>query len=271
VNRRLTTAHRIGALIAALAGLLFFAPSAGPGAHNPPLARADEPVITYQFPEEGDVLKERPFVLQMCFKEPVNVNDLDKGGDFRFRILTADGKGLGIRIVFQPDGYGVALYPGNPAEGQLLEGEWTWEYRLTDKVKTSDAIEGEIKFKVDPQNGKDIITATPPACLAAGATPLPTAPIVGTASPEQSGAPTTGATGTPAPRQSATPTATPGSAGVGGEEEGGTDVDILRLALLTIGAAGSAAVLALIGYAIRKRVGYEPHAPHDGETPSEHH
>ena len=250
----LKTAQRFGALLAGLGGLLLVvaAPYIG---NNPTPTQAKEPVITYQYPEEGDVLKERPFVLQMCFKEPVNVNDKDKGGDFDFRILPPDGKGLGIRIVFQPDGYGVALYPGPEAAGQVLEGEWTWKYRLTDKVQTSDAIEGEIKFSVSDREGQDTISATPPACLAAGATPQPT--LVPAGSP--------GVTNTPA-----SPTETGEPNGVIDEGDD-SDVDILRLALLTIGAAGAAGVIALIGYLIRKRIGYEPHAPHDGEEPPEHH
>jgi hypothetical protein len=54
-------------------------------------------------------------------------------------------------------------------------------------------------------------------------------------------------------------------------EEDGGGPDILQLALLTIGAAGAAAMLALIGYVIRKRIGYEPHAPKPGEEPPDHH
>lgn len=245
VNRGQKNAERAGALLAGLAGLLLFvfAPYIGQQAAS---TLADEPVITFQDPEDGDVLKEPPFVLQMCFKEPVNTNDLDKGGDFRFRLVQPDNKGLGMRIVFQPDGYGVAVYPGLPASGEAPEGEWTWEYRLTDRVQPMDAIEGEVKFEVSAAEGSDIVSATPPACLAPGATPVPTAPRAGTVTP------------------------TPAN-GSGSEEDGGSDVDILRLALLTVGAAGAAAVLALIGYLIRKRIGYEPHAPREGEQPPEHH
>jgi hypothetical protein len=118
VSLGLNTAERFGAILAGLAGLLLFvaAPYIGQG---PTLTEADEPVINYQFPEEGDTLKEPPFVLQMCFEQPVNVNDLDKGGDFRFRLLRPDNKGLGMRIVFQPDGYGVAIYPGLPTDEEI--------------------------------------------------------------------------------------------------------------------------------------------------------
>lgn len=243
MNRGLKNRERAGVLLAGLAGLLLFvfAPYIGQDA---PSTIADEPEITFQNPEEGDVLKDPPFVLQMCFKEPVNVNDLDKGGDFSFRLLRPDNKGLGMRIVFQPDGYGVAIYPGLPTE-EIPEGEWTWEYRLTDRVQPTDATEGEVKFEVNAAEGSDIVSATPPVCLGPGTTPIPTAP-----------------------HASATPT--PGNGGPTDEGDG-DDVDILLLALLTIGAAGGAAVLALLGYLIRRRIGYEPHAPHEGEEPPEHH
>lgn len=241
----LKTAYRFGAVLAGLAGLLLFiaAPYINQDA---PSALAKEPEIVLQFPEEGDVLKEPPFVLQMCFEEPVNVNDLDKGGDFRFRLLRPDKKGLGMRIVFQPDGYGVAIYPGLPTDEVIPDGDWTWEYRLTDRVQTADATEGVVKFSVSATDGKDIISATPPTCLAAGATHVPTAPPAGAVTP------------------------TPDGGGITDEADD-SDVDILRLALLTIGAAGAAGVIALIGYVIRKRIRYEPHAPHEGEEPPEHH
>ncbi len=250
----LKIAQRLGTITAGLTGLLLFAAAATVG-HGPATTRAKEPEITYQFPREGDVLKAPPFVFQMCFKDPVNVNDLDKGGDFRFRVVRPDNKGLGMRIVFQPDGYGVAIYPGLPKDEQIPDGNWTWEYRLTEKIPAQatgspklDAIEGTVKFSVNAQTGKDIITATPPACLAAGATQVPTAPPAG--SP--------GVTNSPTPNGGIT------------EEDGGGS-DILRLALLTIGAAGAAGLLALIGYVIRKRIGYEPHAPKPGEEPPDHH
>ena len=242
------TVQLFAAALAGLTGLLLlvFAPYAGSGVAP---ALADEPEISSQYPENGDVLKKPPFVLAMCFKEPVNVNDLDKGGDFRFRLLQPDGKGLGMRIVFQPDGFGVAIYPGL-SDGEVPDGEWTWEYRLTDKVDTSDAIEGVVQFEVNAAEGREIVSATPQACLGEGMTPKPTAP----------GAGTTG---------SVTPTA--GGSNGGNGENGDSDVDILRLAVLTIGAAGVAGVLALIAYVIRRRMGYEPHAPREGEEPPEHH
>jgi hypothetical protein len=49
--------------------------------------------------------------------------------------------------------------------------------------------------------------------------------------------------------------------------------DVLLMALLTVGAAGGAAVLSLIGYVIRNRVGFWLHRPPTREdgAPDEHH
>ena len=48
--------------------------------------------------------------------------------------------------------------------------------------------------------------------------------------------------------------------------------DVLLMALLTVGAAGGAAVLALIGYVIRNRVGFWLHRPPPRNgSPSEEH
>jgi len=49
--------------------------------------------------------------------------------------------------------------------------------------------------------------------------------------------------------------------------------DVLLMALLTVGAAGGAASLGMIGYLIRNRVGFWPHRPppRDGGPSGEHH
>jgi hypothetical protein len=249
--------------IVALAALAL-AVAAGSFLIEPPeRARADEPVITYQFPEEGDALKEPPFVLQMCFQRPVNVKDLDKGGDFHFRLTRPDRFGLGMRIVFQPDGYGVAIYPGLPSD-PIPEGQWTWEYRLTDD-ETLEATEGVVTFSVDSENGEEIIQVTPPSC-SSGATPGPT-PV---------------RPGTPGPGETPDPDATPGPPGAGGGGNGdapggaiddtGGDTDRTGLVLLTLAGAGVAAVIATLGYLVRRRLGWWLHKPGGtGATYDEHH
>ena len=244
------------ALLAAAPGLFVLALAAG--STGAPPAGAQAPRIIDQFPEDGDVLEEPPFVLYMCFARPVNVQDLDKGGDFRFRLERPDSLGVGMRIVFQPDGYGVAIYPGyglaTPAAGgtpapTIEPGEWVWEYRLTD-AETLEPLEGAVRFTVDPEAGEETLKATPPACQAPGATPPPTLIRVGTQ--------------TPAPVGNS-----PGAGG-GGEEEGGSEPDVERLVLLTVGAAAVAAVVGLLAYAFRKAVGYDPHKPGDGPPPEHH-
>ncbi len=52
------------------------------------------------------------------------------------------------------------------------------------------------------------------------------------------------------------------------QQDGGPDV--LLLALLTIGAAGAATVVALIGYVIRNRVGFWLHRPPERNNGDEH-
>jgi methionine-rich copper-binding protein CopC len=213
-------------------------------------ASAEEPEITFQFPLEGDVLKERPLVLQMCFKEPVLVLDLPPldVGDFKFALIPpASSGGLGMRIVFQPDGYGVAIYPGNPAS-ELQEGEWKWEYRLVDAA-SGDPIEGTVRFTTNAATGEEILQPTPPACLAQGATQHATVPSGGTEE---------------------TPTATPDS---GNSGDGDGDLSVLELALITVGIAAAAAIVGVLAFFFRKRVGYEPHAPSDDSSDStdDHH
>src|SRR3989304_1215996 len=75
-----------------------------------PLTAGAQPRVIEIFPEEGAVLAEPPELLHMCFATPVNIRDLDKGGDFDFSVLKPDGRGVGLRIVFQSDGFGVTIF-----------------------------------------------------------------------------------------------------------------------------------------------------------------
>jgi len=206
----------------------------------PRAALASQPEIIFQFPKDGMVLQQPPKVLQMCFKQPVNVKDLDKGGDFSFRLLRPDRFGLGMRIVFQPDGYGVAIYPGLPEEA-IPEGEWTWDYRVTDP-EAKEALEGTVKFSVNSQTGQGILEPTPPGC-SSGQGPV-----------------ASGSTTSPGPRASEVITGT----GRGQPEEDDGGPDALVLSLLAIGAVGGAGVLGLIGYLVRRR-GLWPRRPSSGD------
>jgi hypothetical protein len=170
----------------------------------------------------------------MCFKEPINIRDLDKGGDFRFRLVPPHGVPLGMRIVFQTDGYGVAIYPGT-AEG-TSEGTWTFDYRVT-SAETLDPLEGTITFEVR-EGGEPILQPTPPPCTPSGLADV--RPGV---------SPGAGREETPAPGTE------DGSGGNGGGP------DVLLLSLLTVAAAGGAAVIGLIAYVFRNRIGFWLHRP----------
>jgi hypothetical protein len=238
-----------------------------------------QPVLVYQNPVEGEVIQQPAFGIQLCFASPVNIKDLDKGGDFAFTVTEPDGLGLGNRDVFQPDGYGITVYPGHPIGD--TNGQWKFHYRLTSPDAQS-ALEGDISYTVNP-NGSPIPQATPPACVALGGTatasptPAPgaTTPAAVSASPvPASGSPSVSVTptvsGSPVstsdnPSVSATPTVSPIAAG-----SGGSGPDILKYALLTIGAAGAAGVILLIGYFVRRRVGYDPHREKPGDGDDHH-
>jgi hypothetical protein len=201
-------------------------------------ARAEQPEITRQYPEEGAVLKEPALVLQMCFKNPVDVRDLPPldEGDFHFTLTRPDGRALGMRIVFQPDGYGVAIYPGT-AETEPPEGEWTWDYRVVDRA-TDEALEGRVTYSVNAAEGEDILQPPPDACLAEGATNQATAPVVTD------------------PATSATPS--------NGNSNGDDDPGALTLALIAAGIAAAGLAAAVVAFLIRRRPGSEPPAPSGG-------
>jgi hypothetical protein len=225
-----------------------------------------QPQLVYQNIHDGDVIQQTAFGIQLCFASPVNIKDLDKGGDFKFSVTEPDGLGLGNRDVFQPDGYGITVYPGNPVGGTA--GQWKFHYRLTSPDAQS-ALEGDISYTVDP-NGSPIPQATPPVCVANGgtATASPT-PGPSTTTPATANATSANATSAPTsvrPSASATPAASPiATAG------SGSGPDILKYALLTIGAAGAAAVILLLGYVVRRRVGYDPHREKPGDGGDDHH
>lgn len=105
-------------------------------------AAAQAPVLTEIYPEDGDVLAEPPPNLHLCFARPVDNAD---GADFLFRIITPLGRTLGARIVFQSDGFGLDIQPGLPDEP--AEGEWTFEWRVTDD-QTKEPTTGEIRYQV---------------------------------------------------------------------------------------------------------------------------
>lgn len=186
---------------------------------QPPDAGA-QPEVTFISPEDGAVLAEPPRVIQICFASPVNIRDLDKGGDFRFGVLRPNGSGLGLRIVFQPDGFGVAIHPGLPEDPP--EGEWTFEWRVTDP-DTLEPATGTIHFTVSPA-GSPVPEEPPPRCPSDGS---------------------------PTPPPGATPSPTP----IAGEDEADDDQDILLPAVIAAGSVLAIAVAGLVLYVVRRRSG----------------
>jgi hypothetical protein len=246
-----------------MAGVLLFAALSAQVLVSPASGQGAPPQITYTNLHQDDVLGETPFVVQMSFSRPINVQDLDKGGDFRFALTSPQNQGHGLRIVFQPDGWGVGVYPGPlPTIEGLPSPEsdnWTWEWRVV-AADDGAANEGKLTFKVD-EGAEPIPGNTPPACLAGGgtATPAPSLPV--TATP---------AGGTPAGTEEATETPEASEEPTPVEEDD-DDRNIGTLAFLTIGAAGLVAVAAVIGYFVRRWVGYDPHKPGDGAGSDEGH
>lgn len=219
------------------------------------------PVLVYQNINDGDVLDQPPLSIQLCFAEPINNKDLDKGGDFSFEVVQPDGITLGHRDIFQPDGYGVAVQPGGPV-GDDLTGEWTFRYRVT-TPDAARATEGEFTYTVDP-NGEPAPRVSPPACVPSGGT--------ATASPDVTAPPTNAPinTGTVPPSLTASPTAAPATSPTPietrepGEVDEGDDPDIVKIALITLGVVGAVAALALIGYFVRRGIGFDWHKPGSG-------
>ncbi|HUF54821.1 MAG TPA: hypothetical protein VMR52_13810 [Dehalococcoidia bacterium] len=242
------------AVVAGLIVAILAALSAGTA---PTSAQEDDaPVLTFSNPAQGVTIREPAFFIQMCFEEPVNILDLDKGGDFHFSLTPPETFPLGLRIVFQPDGQGLAIYANN-ADADVTEGEWNLEYRLT-APETLTPLEGTLTWTVDP-DGEEVPQATPPPCIEGGFTATPGAGDGPTPPPVIT---------TPTPDGDDTPSVTSGSGE--GEDDDDDDPDILLLALLTISAAAAVGVIALIAFFVRRGVGFEPHRPGPDDEPPHH-
>ena len=183
-----------------------------------------KPKVVLMYPEEGAILAAPPPVIHMCFANPVNVKDLDKGGDFRFNVLMPEGQGLGLRIVFQPDGYGVAVHPGYPVD--FPTGEWTFQWRVTEP-ETLQPASGTVKFYV-AANGSPVPKEEPEACVGEGT-----------------------------PNASGTVRSTPnGNDSGGGDDNGG--LDTIVIIIIAVAAAAGAGVVGFVLYRVRGRRGARP-------------
>jgi methionine-rich copper-binding protein CopC len=152
--------------------------------------------------------------------------NIDDQASFDFVYQIPDGRSLGLRIAFQTDGECVDVYPGLPDERPA--GEYTFEWQVT-AAEGDEEGSGTLQFQVSESS-----TATAAPSPTPGETPPPVTP-----SPE-------GGTET----------------GDAGDDDG---PDILFLALITIASVGGAAVLFTLGYFLRRRIGYEPHRPPEGD------
>ncbi len=214
---------------------------------GPPAAQAQAPEIVSMFPEDGDILAEVPaflpatpttpeepipaesrYGLQLCFAASVDIRDNDKGGLHDFTVNSPDGTVLALRIVFQPDGLGVVVFPGIAPEP--VEGEWTFEWLIRD-VDSLEENADSLRFQIQ-EDGSPVPTE-------------PAAPCGGTPSPQRSPTP-----GDETPTATATPTADEDSAGQ--DEDDGSDA--LIIALIIVGSVVAAAVVALALYIIRRRI-----------------
>jgi hypothetical protein len=237
----LTPFTRLAGLTAAIAITLIFAAFASQEA-SPRSVSADEPVITYISLEDGDVFSEPLQVIQICFEEPIDVRDLPPRdeGEFEFDLVRPNGLNVGMRIVFQGNGYGVTIFPGIESEGII--GEWTFHFQVRDR-ESLDPISDTLNYEVG-EGGEPIITPTPQQCPSEGVTFAPTA------------SPTAGPDGTPAD---------------GGSVDEDGDSDALVMSLVVIGAAAGLGALLLLAYLFRRRIGWWLHNPEDEPDSGEHH
>jgi methionine-rich copper-binding protein CopC len=213
--------------------------------HSPGATAHAQPEITESDPREGEVLSEPPAVIHLCFSEPVDIRNRDA---FSFRLRAPDGLGLGFRAEFLGRGECVDIHPGGAA-GEVV-GVWTLDWQVT-SLASGQQRSGRLQFSVAGEGSP-----------APSRTPAPT-PDGGT--PEPDTTPTQAATPTPA--------ATPIPVSTGGAAESGGGPDILLVALITTGAMMGAAVLGLVAYVIRLRVGFWLHRPpasEDGEASEQH-
>ena len=169
--------------------------------------------VTSQSIEDGAVLAEVPYVIQLCFSEPV-----DDG--FHFELTTPEGRGVGKRVSFQRDRIGVEVFPGGipglpgvltPAADRI----WTFAWRVTAQDDEA-ATEGALTFTLD-DDGDVIPEETLPDCRV-------------------------GSFFTPDPAATGSETT-----------DDGDSTDILYIVLLVAAAVGALGVVSLVGYVIRKR------------------
>jgi methionine-rich copper-binding protein CopC len=151
---------------------------------------------------------------------------------FNFQYLMPDDRALGMRIVFGLGGECVDIFPGLPAVRP--EGEYSLEWQVA-AAEGDEQGSGTLHFVVG-----ETTTAPASPAPASGETPRP-----------------------------GTPPAGDGPEAAGADDDDGPD--ILLLALITIAGVGGAAVLFTLGYFVRRRIGYDPHRPPEGDEGGDDH
>ncbi len=102
-----------------------------------------QPQITEAKPAGGETLDAPPESLHLCFSEPVKV---ESSSDWKFTVRPPNGTSLGLRIVFQPSGECVDVYPG-AIEPEAAKGIWTFDW-LVHSQSSGEEGSGTIKFQV---------------------------------------------------------------------------------------------------------------------------
>ena len=120
--------------------------------------------LTEVDPPDGARLEVPADQVHLCFSERVNVAD---DGGWEFGYVVPDGRRLGLRIVFQPDGECVDVFPGLPDERPA--GEYTFEWKVV-AAEGGEEGSGTLHFQVTKSSA-----ATPAASPAPRATASPEA------------------------------------------------------------------------------------------------
>lgn len=115
-----------------------------------------QPEITEANPAHGATLDQVPESLHLCFSEPVNVES-----GWAFSVKAPNGTALGLRIVFDPSGNCVNVFPGK-VQDDATEGIWTFDWRVQSQA-TADEGSGTIQFQVGGDFGLTPAPTTPPA------------------------------------------------------------------------------------------------------------
>lgn len=149
-----------------------------------------------------------------------------------FKITLPDGSNPGVSIDFAEGNACVRVLPLFPEEP--LDGDYALDWQVAAAGEDAESASGRLDFSVETAKDEE---------PSDGDTPI-----------EDGGEPADGAGESP-----------------GSEAAGGGVEDILLKALLTTGVAWGIALVVTVLHLVRKRIGFEPHAPPPAEESGEHH